>query len=131
MDIRGTVLLFVCCVVLAAVGTVALRAISFYGGPPVRGGLVAARLDSTTEDGVLQMHTLETVRLAAREIPLRVPAGTALRAPATVLTTNGSLLPDAPPGSKLRCELRVRFDPQVDPHPEVVRCSVGSPDERR
>ena len=130
-DIRGAVLLTLSLCLLAATGAVALRAISYYGGPPVRRGLVSARLDSTTDDGVLQLHTLEIVRLAARNAPLTVPAGTTLHAPATMLTPVGSVAPVAPPGSKLRCELRARFDADVDPHIEVVRCSVGSPDERQ
>lgn len=126
--IRSALLLIVFFGVLAAAGGVALHAISFYGGLPVRRGLVSARLDDATEEGLLQLHTLETVRLPTQGAPLTVPAGTVLRAAAAVLISGDAPPPDAPPGSKLRCALRV--DPNPGQRVEVVRCTVGSPDER-
>jgi hypothetical protein len=114
------------CLTLLVVGCgVALNALESSSVPPTRTGRVAVRVERWTSGAVMQVRTLDAVRVGAAA-GTDVPAGTALDLVGATLTDADAGPVDPAVGAILDCDVRVRRNPQGDTVVDLANCAPST-----
>jgi hypothetical protein len=124
--IRNALTLAGCLAVLGVASGVALTALRSYDGPATRTGRVGVRVERWNGHALMQVRTLDSLRVGQRSGTDVVPAGTLLDVVAAALGEGGSMQATPPVGTRLDCDLRVGRSKQGETVVDVTNCVVNA-----
>jgi hypothetical protein len=124
--IRNTLALAGCLAVLGVASGVALTALRSYDGPATRTGRVGVQVERWVGQAMMQVRTLDTLRVGRSSAVDVVPAGTLLDVVAATLEAGGSVQASPPVGSRLDCDLRVGRNKQGETVVDVAGCVMSA-----